>query len=124
MGERPVVTSTPAEKKPLHAALARELMGESATTFASNQPKIYARWQGEALQKGDKIRCAWIAEDVGDAAPKDFKVDETSTTANGARAFGTFTLSKPNKGWPVGKYRVEFYDSDKLVETVRFEIAK
>jgi hypothetical protein len=124
LGERPVVGSIPAEKKPLHAALAKALTAEPTTSFAHDLPKIYARWQGEALQKGDKIRCVWIAEDVGDVAPKDFKVDETSTTADGARAFGTFTLSKPNKGWPVGKYRVEFYEGDKLVEAVRFQIEK
>ncbi len=124
MGERPVVSSTPAVKKPLQATLAKESTGEPTTTFSSDIPKIYARWQGETLQKGDKIRCVWIAEDVGDVAPKNYKVDETSTTADGPRGSGTFTLSKPNKGWPVGKYRAEFYQGDQLVETVRFEIAK
>jgi hypothetical protein len=123
-GERPAVAATPSEKKALHAALAKELTGEPTTTFPPDHPKIYARWQGEALVKGDKIRSVWIAEDVGDVAPKNYKLDEASTTADGPRAFGTFHLTKPNKGWPVGKYRVEFYEGDTLVETVKFEIAK
>jgi hypothetical protein len=124
MGERPIASSTPAEKKPLEAALAKELTGEPTTEFATDTPKIYARWQGETLQNGDKIRCVWIAEDVGDVAPKNYKVNETSTTAGGPRASGTFSLSKPNAGWPVGKYRAEFYKGDQLVETVKFEIVK
>jgi hypothetical protein len=122
MGERPVVSSTPAEKKPLSAALAKELTGEPTTTFPPNHPKIYMRWQGEALQKGDKIRSVWIAEDVGDVAPKNYKLDEVSMTADGPRAFGTFTMTKPNKGWPVGKYHVDLYRGDELMETLKFEI--
>jgi hypothetical protein len=123
IGERPTVAATP-EKKALSAALAKELTGEPTTTFPPNHPKIYMRWQGEALEKGDKIRSVWIAEDVGDVAPKNYKLDEVSMTANGPRAFGTFTMTKPNKGWPVGKYHVDLYRGDQLVETLKFEIAK
>jgi hypothetical protein len=123
-GERPAVDGTAAEKKPLHAVLAKELTGEPATTFPPGHPKIFARWQGETLQKGDKIRGVWIAEDVGDVAPPNYKMDEVTLTADGPRAFGTFTMTKPTKGWPIGKYRVEFYQGDQLVETLKFEIAK
>jgi hypothetical protein len=51
-------------------------------------------------------------------------VEETSATAEEPRASGTFTLSKPTNDWPVGKYRVEFYQGDQLVETLKFEIVK
>lgn len=122
IGEKPAVTSKPTQKKLLGAALARELIGEPTTSFTTDLEKIYARWQGEELKKGDKVRCAWIAEDVGNAAPKEYKVDEASLTANGPRAFGTFTLTKPNKGWPVGKYRAEFYVGDQLAETIKFTV--
>lgn len=99
-------------------------MGEPMTTFSADIPKIYARWQGETLKKGDQIRAVWVAEDVGDAAPPNYKVAETSKTATEPRSFGTFTLSKPNKGWPVGKYRLELYLGTELVETLRFTISK
>jgi hypothetical protein len=124
-GERPAVAAaTPAQKKLLEAALAKELIGEPTTEFDTNQEKIYVRWQGEALKKGDKIRMVWIAEDVGNAAPKNYKVDEASetATADGQGAFGTFTLSRPNKGWPPGQYRVEMYDGDQLADTIEFAI--
>ena len=95
-GARPEVTSSPEEKKALSAVLAKELTGESTTEFTADIPKIFVRWQGETLKKGDKIRCVWIAEDVGEVAPKNYKIDETSMTANEPRAFGTFTVSRPN----------------------------
>jgi hypothetical protein len=124
VGERPGVTSKPEEKKALAAVLAKELAGEPTTTFTAEIPKIYARWQGNTLKKGDKIRAVWMTEDVGDAAPPNYKVAETSTTATEARSFGTFTLSKPHKNWPVGKYRLELYVGPELVETLRFTISK
>jgi hypothetical protein len=122
-GARPVAAAaTPAEKKLLNTALAKELTGEPTTMFDTDLPKIYVRWQGEELKKGDKIRIVWIAEDVGAAAPKNYKVSEASEVADGPRAFGTFTLSRPNKGWPPGKYRVEMYDGDQLADTIKFTI--
>jgi hypothetical protein len=125
IAQRPAETAiSPAEKKPLHAALAKERLGEPTTTFAPDTPKIFARWQGETLAKGDKIRSVWIAEDVGEVAPPNYKLDEASVDADGPRAFGTFTITKPTKGWPVGKYRLEIYQGDNLVETVKFDISK
>jgi hypothetical protein len=124
VGERPGVISKPEEKKALAAALAKELTGETTTTFTADIPKIYVRWQGKTLKKGDEIRAVWIAEDVGDAALPNYKVAETSKTATEARSFGTFTLSKPHKSWPVGKYRLELYVGSELVETLRFTISK
>src|SRR5439155_22743250 len=116
------VAASPVEKKLLHAALAKEILGEPTGRFATDTEKIFCRWQGDALHQGDKIRAVWIAEDVGDVAPKDYKITETSTSADGPQAAGTFTLSRPTKGWPIGKYRVEIYDADQLIETVKFSI--
>jgi len=122
--EQQAITPTPAETKLLTAALATELTGEPQTLFPPETPKLYLRWQGETLTPGDKIRCVWIAEDVGDAAPANYQVNEASTKASETREFGTFTLSRPRKGWPTGKYRAEIYVGDRLVETIKFTIQK
>jgi hypothetical protein len=71
------VSSIPAEKKPLHAALAKALTVEPTTSFAPDLPKIYARWQGEALQKGDKIRCVWFHDRRGRAGFRHLYLIET-----------------------------------------------
>lgn len=80
------------------------------------------RWQSESVVEGDRVRCVWIAEDVGQAAPRDYHVDETVTTAKETPAFGSFSLSRPKKGWPPGKYRAELYLNSDLVTTLPFII--
>ena len=120
---RPEVKATAAPKK-LSIGLAGELTGEVTTSFNGDLPKIYARWQGNGLPAKAKIRAVWIAEDVGDVAPPNYKLDEATVTANRPDQFGTFTISRPNKGWPAGKYRAEFYVNDDLAEQVEFTISK
>ena len=111
-------------QRSLHAFVAADEQHKPRTQFSADVAKVYVFWKGQALDVGDKIQATWIAEDVGDVAPKNYKLDEVSMTADGPRAFGTFTITKPNKGWPVGKYRVEIYQNDKLAETVKFEVSK
>jgi hypothetical protein len=76
----------------------------------------------KGVQDGDKLRGVWIAEDVGDVAPKETKIDEKSIKAEGDTDDGVFSLSKPTNGWPVGKYRLEIYVGDELAKTVKFTI--
>lgn len=96
---------------------------DSTTTFAADTPKIFAFFETKGVQNGDKLRGVWIAEDVGDAAPKETKIDEPTINAKGDLDDGVFSLSKPNNGWPVGKYRLEIYVGDKLAQTVKFTIS-
>ena len=51
---------------------------EPTTTFAADTPKIFALFKTKGVQDGDKLRGVWIAEDVGDVAPKETKIDEKS----------------------------------------------
>ena len=95
---------------------------DPTTTFAVDTPKIFAFFETKGVQNGDKLRGAWIAEDVGDAAPKETKIDEPTLNAKGDMDDGVFSLSKPTNGWPVGKYRLEIYVGDKLAQTVKFTI--
>ena len=62
---------------------------------------------------------------MGSAAPKNTTIDEAVTlTAASPTEKGSFSLSKPTNGWPVGKYRGEIYVNDKLAETLKFTISK
>ena len=93
--------------------------GDAVTSFPSDAPKLYALFKTEGLKGGDKLRGAWIAEDVGDAAPKETKIDEKAFDLEGDTEDGVFSLSQPNKGWPAGKYRLEIYVGDALAQTVK-----
>jgi hypothetical protein len=70
---------------------------------------------------GTKLTGSFIAEDVGKSAPKDFVIDTATVTAADKMA-ATFTLGKPTKGWPLGQYRLEIKQGDKLVHVERFMI--
>lgn len=96
--------------------------GEETTSFAPDTSKVFALFKTEGAQQGDKIRGVWIAEDVGDGAPANSKIDEKALTMDGDTDDGDFSLSKPTKGWPLGKYRLEIYANDKLVTTTKFTI--
>ena len=129
LAERPKIADRPEVKigaapKNLSVSLAKEQFGKATTTFSSDTPQIYVRWQGQRLRKGAKVRAVWIAENIGDDAPPDYKVDEASAIAESPTAHGVFTLSRPDDGWALGDYRAEFYVDDVLVETVKLKIVK
>ena len=110
-------------KKSLHAFLAAGNDRKPTTSFSSDVPSIYAVWKGEALEAGDKIHSIWIAEDIGDAAPKDSKILEGDAKVYKADEDGAFSLSRPGgKIWPLGKYRVEIYLNGLLAELLKFTI--
>ncbi|KAB2645135.1 MAG: hypothetical protein WCK55_03915 [Verrucomicrobiota bacterium] len=117
-----ILCSAQASDVKVEAVIAVDGDTKPATSFASDTPKLHAFFRSKGTEKGDKLRGVWIAEDVGDAAPANTKIDEATVTANEDNFHGAFSLSKPTKGWPVGKYKVEIYDEDELVATVRFTI--
>ena len=123
---RPSVAPRPEVKPPkkLAVGLSGDAVGAFTTTFRSDTPKIFARWQGRGLRAGTKIRAVWIAADLGEVAPKNYTIDEATATASVPDARGVFTLGQPEGGWSPGLYRVEFYVDDALAETVTLKISK
>lgn len=95
--------------------------GREITAYTEDASKLYATFKTKGTKEGDNIRCAWIADDVGDAAAKGTKVDEDTIAAKGDMG-GEFSLSKPTPGWPLGKYHIEIYVNDELATKVGFEI--
>jgi hypothetical protein len=92
------------------------------TIFTTDTPKVLALFQTKGAQKGDKLRGVWIADDVGDAAPANTKIDEKTLTLEGDTGDGNFSCSKPTKGWPAGKYHLDIYANDELATSVKFTI--
>src|SRR5438874_9054038 len=85
--ERPEVKSD-ATPKQLAVSLAKDRFGKPVTTFSSNTPEIYARWQGQRLRQGASVKAVWIAENIGEDFPQDYKVDEASVVAESPIAHG------------------------------------
>src|SRR5438067_6693824 len=103
---RPEVKSDAIPKQP-SVSLAKDRSGKPLTTFSSNTPEIYARWQGQRLRKGAKVKAVWIAENIGEDFPQDYKIDEASAVAETPHAHGAFTVVRPEDGWAPGDYRVK-----------------
>ena len=70
------------------------------------------------------MRGVWIAESVGDAAPANTKIIEKTLSLSPAIDRGTFSLSKGNRDFPPGKYRLEIYVENELMKTVPFTIGE
>jgi hypothetical protein len=121
--ERPEVKSDSAPKR-LSVSLAKDRFGKPTMTFSSNTPEIYANWQGQRLRQGANVKAVWIAENIGEDFPRDYKVDEASALAASPTARGAFTLARPEDGWMPGNYRVEFYVDNVLVDAVKMKIVQ
>ena len=91
------------------------------TDFMANTPVIYCVWRLEGMKVAANMRGVWIAEDVGKVAPPNYRIDEAAAKSLLANE-GYFSLSKPDNGWPVGKYRLEIYMGKDLLKTVRFTV--
>jgi hypothetical protein len=123
--ERPKIAPRPeVNTKKLSASVSTEAIGAPTATIRADAEKIYARWKGNGLRKGAKIRCVWIAEDIGEVAAPDYTIDEAAATASAPDARGVFTLARPEDGWAPGRYRAEFYVDDALIDTVKVKIDK
>jgi hypothetical protein len=111
------------DRKLVHAFLAKDKDGKPATTFSDDVSSIYLVWKGEELEAGDRVNVVWIAEDVGNASPKESKIGEHSVIVYKSDESGSFFVSRPlSRVWPVGRYRTEIYVGKKLVSALRFTI--
>ncbi len=129
LAERPKIESRPevksdATSKRLSVTFAKDQFGQPSTVFSSATPQICMRWQGQRLRKGGKVKAVWVAENIGEDFPPDYKVDEASATVESQNAHGAFTLARPEDGWALGDYRVEFYVDDVLVDAAKLKIVK
>lgn len=106
----------------VEAKTAKDKDSKPTDTFTADVAKVYAFFKSTGTKKDDVFRSVWIADDVGDAAPANYKIDEGTLTADKDDFSGAFSMSKPNKGFPVGKYHVDIYVGDQVATTVKFTI--
>ncbi len=93
------------------------------STFGVTTPKIFVFFDFENVGKGSALKGTWICE-KSEAAPPNYKIDEATIDVGLLTNTGNFSLSKPTNGWPVGTYRVELSIDNKLMDTVKFSVAK
>src|SRR5437763_10767040 len=94
---RPEVNSDQAPKR-VPVSLAKDRFGKPTTTFSSNTPEIYARWQGQRLRLGASVKAVWIAENLGEDFLPGYKVEEASAIALSPKTGGAVRWSKLRDG--------------------------
>lgn len=110
-------------QRSIHAFVAADEQRKPRTQFTADVAKIYVFWKVQALDVGDKIKATWIAEDVGEASPKETRVSQADIKVYKSDAEDFIFLARPtDKPWPVGKYRVEFSINGGIAEVVKFTI--
>ena len=92
-----------------------------STVFAPNTPKIVCVFSVEGAGIGMNVKGVWIAEDVGGAAPPNYKIAEQSLRLPFMNS-GSVYLSKPTTGFPAGSYRLEICIGGKLAKTLKFKV--
>ena len=110
--------------KRVSVTFAKDQFGKATTVFSSDTSKICVRWQGQRLRKGEKVKAVWIAENIGEDFPPDYKIDEATATVESPNTHGVFTLARPEVGWAIGEYRVEFYVDDVFVDAAKLKIVQ
>ena len=96
--------------------------GDAMDSFPPTTPKIFGHADLVDVPSGAKIVVSWIAVDTKGVAPPNYKIDSAEFTAGMLTNTATFNLSKPNNGWPIGKYRVDVTIDGKPAGSEKFEI--
>ncbi len=116
-------TPTPAKvAAPPQMTLSNKIDGPAMKAFGASEATIVATFTGEGLAKGDKVRVVWTLEDGGKTVTPNVKLYEYSVEAKGPRSKGSSQLTKPATGWPLGKYRADFYVNAAKIQSVKFTI--
>lgn len=89
--------------------------------FSPETPQIVCAWRTEGVHPGTIVKAVWIADDTDGVAPPKHKIEEATQMIPGPIA-GSFSLTRPLRGWPPGKYHVELYLDHQLVKTVPFKV--
>lgn len=130
-GPPPPRRERPAPPPSVRALLCRDYVDdkivEPTVTYYPDSPKIQVVLKAEASKKGAAITFVYIADDVGKAAPAGTKIDQKTIPLPPAIGpLRTWTaqssLSRPNNGWPVGKYHVDVLIDGQPVAKLPFTV--
>jgi hypothetical protein len=96
---------------------------ETEATLPADSAAIYLSAEvTDEVGSGSKITVSWIAVDTNGVEPANYKIDEASFDIGSLENHVNASLSKPNAGFPVGKYEAVLSVDGKVIETVDFSI--
>jgi hypothetical protein len=97
--------------------------GKSAQeVFKPDTPEIVLHVQLVDVTAGETLGATWVAEKTA-AAPPNYKIDSIEAPATDTDEF-SFSLSKPDSGWPAGEYRVDLTIHGKFAKSAHFTVTQ
>ncbi|MEX0765945.1 MAG: hypothetical protein WD140_03985 [bacterium] len=105
------------------AYLAEQKDGKRVSAFKPDSQFVYVMFTLADAPRGTLVRCLWFAEKV-EVVPPDYKLYEAQVRMGGGGVDnqGNCWISRPNNGWPVGRYRVELYVAERKGRALRFNV--
>jgi hypothetical protein len=110
---------------PQDAFKSHQLTGKSGGQTFSSSPfprgieRFLWTWELKANSSADAVEIRWLAADVS-SVDKNHLVAKAKSDTNQTK--GEFTLKRPTTGFPTGEYRVEVWQSGKMIYSEKFEI--
>lgn len=102
---------------------AKEDSDAGQSSFAPDTPKIFVSAHlTKDVPSGSDVNIAWVAVDTGGAAPPNYKIDSVDLHIGSLTNHVKSAMTKPNNGWPVGSYEIEFSVNGKVMEKTDFTI--
>lgn len=101
---------------------------EPVDRFGPDVPEVHATLVTTTVPKTPTANMMWIAEETGGAAPPNYTIASKALDLSGVdlkqadHVSVNGRLTRPTKGWPLGRYRVEVQMDGKVVATKKFEI--
>lgn len=92
---------------------------DPTTVFAPDDLVIHLVVTVADAVEGTSLKAVWHVVEVQDYEPQ--VIDEVPYTLSGGENVADFTLSN-DQPWPAGKYEVELYLNDQLVQTLEYEV--
>ena len=94
---------------------------EKTDVFTSDTPEIFCSVKLSSAPSDTNIKSEWIYVKGEAENLSDYKIDEFTITTEGTK-YVSFSLSRPNTGFPKGEYILKLYLNDEFKLSVPFKI--
>ena len=91
-------------------------------SFSRDTKKIYLTVYIVDMENDAKLKATWFVEKAA-GFPPNTQIASSEVVARPQMKTASYTLDKPNIGWPPGDYKVELAIDGKVQSTVRFKVA-
>lgn len=102
-----------------HDLVGETANGETKAPFPAGVSAVHFRWEKKGGASPDPLEVRWIAENVRGAEKNHLIVTSKS---DASKSEGEFMLKKPTAGFPPGQYRIEIWQTGKMIYSEKFEI--